>query len=191
MLRTLRRRLAGRTESAPSHPSPRRWDDGASFESPLGTVLAGPGCPHPPQQRPSRSCSSPAAAAPRHPGERIIGVHDELAVRVAHASPYAFHDSSPDPRCTIAAPDMAGRAAATRGDAADLACAIRACSRPVGRACMAPCHRIRMIRGGILAYSASYARGCACLGAVVVWCGARTPRPRNAWNTRSYSMPCG
>ena len=71
-----------------------------------------------------------------------------------------------------------------------MACAIRACSRPVGRACMAPCHRIRMSRGGILAYSASYARECACLGAAVAWCAARSLEPRKRMKHASM-YACG
>ena len=59
-----------------------------------------------------------------------------------------------------------------------LACARRGRSRPCKRSCAAPCGRIRVIRGGILSYPASCARGCACLGAFVAWCGARSPRPR-------------
>ena len=190
MLRTLRRRLAGRSESAPSHPSPRRWDDGASFESPLGAVLAGPGCPHPPHQRPSRSCSSPAAAAPRHPGERIIRL---FMMRSRGEWPPRMPTPFTIPALTPLHESRSRHGRASCGDSrrrSFLACARRACSRPVGRACMAPCHRIRMSRGGILAYSASYARECACLGAVVAWCGARSLEPRKRMKHASM-YACG
>ena len=69
--------------------------------------------------------------ARRHPGEQIISLHDQIAGRVAPASAHAFHHRLPASRCSRAASDVAGQAAATRGVAAfwrarDVAAADRA-----------------------------------------------------------------
>ena len=159
-----------------------------------------PGQSWPGQAVPIRRSSGRHGAAPlppplpaRHPGERIISVHDKIAGTVPPPR-VPTHSTIPTPTPAAREPLPTWQGELRRLAATQLfrfrRVRDRACSRPVGRACMAPCHRIRMIRGGILAYSASYARGCACLAAVVAWCGARAPRPRIRME-HALSMPGG
>ena len=132
------------------------------------------GQPWPGQAVPFRRSSGRHGAAPLPPpllrgtpGERIIRL---FMMRSRGEWPPRMPTPFTIPARTPAHESRSRHGRASCGDSrrrSFLACARCACSRPVGRACMAPCHRIRMIRGGILAYSASYARGCAYLGAVV------------------------
>ena len=123
--------------------------------------------------------TAPVAGPPHHIWESIAVVAGPRRSLRRHSLP------SPPPSPRLATPRASPRLATSHHASARLAT-----PHLSGRACMAPCDRIRMIRGGILAYSASYARGCASLDAVVAWCGARALRPRKR-TKHALSTPGG
>jgi hypothetical protein len=166
-----------------------QWDDGASFGSPpqgrmrtVGTSRRRRRRTHLGVFQRHNLCSRPEHV------ENCSRFRPPFTRRRRWSSPQPpspLVPSPPPPSPRLATPRASPRLATSHHASARLAT-----PHLSGRACMAPCDRIRMIRGGILAYSASYARGCASLDAVVAWCGARALRPRKR-TKHALSTPGG